>query len=55
MVTAKEIITLAEEISKEEYYKSVEGDIIDVTHGDGDDCEWEMVNTVVYAAIIATI
>lgn len=42
IITAKDIIALAEEISKEDYFKSVEGDLIDVTHGDGDDCEWEI-------------
>lgn len=40
LITAKDIIALAEEIAKEEYRKSVDGDEIDVTHGDGDDCTW---------------
>jgi len=43
LITAKDIIELAEEMSKEEYRESVfaGGETITVQHSDGDDCEWD--------------
>lgn len=41
-ITSQDIINLAEELSKEEYREGLEGDEIDVTHGDGDDCTWQI-------------
>ncbi len=40
LITAKDIIELAEELAKEEYYQEVKDTVIDVQHSDGDDCEW---------------
>lgn len=42
LVTAKEIIGLAEELAQEDYREEQQGLVVDVTHGDGDDCEWEI-------------
>lgn len=43
LITAKDIIELAEELSKDEYRESVfaDGGTITVQHSDGDDCEWD--------------
>lgn len=43
LITAKDIIALAEEISREEYRESVfaDGETIEVQHSDGEDCEWD--------------
>lgn len=43
LISAKDIIELAEELAKEEYQESVfkEEETIPVQHSDGDDCEWD--------------
>lgn len=43
LITAKDIIELAEEMAKEEYRETVfaEEDTITVQHSDGEDCEWD--------------
>ena len=43
LVTAKDIIGLAEEMSKEEYREMLfsDGETIEVQHSDGEDCEWD--------------
>ena len=42
LITAKDIIELAEEMAKEAYREDRKGDIIEVQHSDGDDCEWDI-------------
>jgi hypothetical protein len=41
-VTTGDYIALCNEHAQEVYRESVEGGEIDVTHGDGDDCTWEI-------------
>lgn len=41
-VTSGDYIKLCDEHAQELYRESVEGTEIDVTHGDGDDCTWEI-------------
>lgn len=40
LITAKDIIHVAEEVSKDKYRNSLEGTAIEVQHSDGDDCTW---------------
>lgn len=40
LITAKDIISLADNLSREEYFNSMKGETIDVDHSDGDGCKW---------------
>lgn len=41
-IATDDFIELCNEHAKELYFESVRGDEISVTHGDGDDCDWEI-------------
>lgn len=39
-VGVEDYVKVANDFGKEQYFESMKGEEIDVTHGDGDDCEW---------------
>lgn len=42
LITAKDIIKLADDLAREEYFETMKDSTIDVDHSDGDGCEWEV-------------